>query len=63
MPDVNKGKPHMTEEYFEKREEHVLGNYPAVVDWGDAINASTDHVRCHRYVINKILDELETPLD
>lgn len=60
MPDVYKGKPYMTEEYFERREapNEITG---APVPWDQAGEASEAALQQDAPMLREILAELEAP--
>ncbi|MFH1325900.1 MAG: hypothetical protein ABIH48_00315 [Candidatus Falkowbacteria bacterium] len=62
MTDVYKGKPHMTEEYYENRTVDSGGPASTIADEGWT-NASQTVLRRDRDMLNEILDELESPLE
>ncbi len=57
MPDVYKGKPYMTEEYYEKREIDNAGIEITEEEW---LNASKSILLRDRDMLNEVLDKLES---
>ncbi len=56
MPDVYKGKPYMTEEYFENREIENTGSSLSGEEW---VRASLAVAHRDKDMLKKVLHELE----